>query len=50
MTKLREQAIEMVKDMTEDKVIYVWNILKNMKDLSEQSKQDEKFSDKKLAL
>lgn len=35
MTQLREQAIEMIKDIPEDKIIYVVNILKNVRDLSD---------------
>ena len=41
MTQLREQAIEMIKEIPEDKIIYVVNILKNVRDLSEQPKKDQ---------
>lgn len=34
MTELREQAIEMIREIPDDKIIYVVNILKNVKDLS----------------
>lgn len=35
MTQLREQAIEMIKEIPEEKIIYVVNILKNVRDLSD---------------
>ena len=41
MTQLREQAIEMIKEMPEDKIIDVVNILKNVRDSSEQPKKDQ---------
>lgn len=50
MTMLREQAIEMIKEIPEDKIIYVWNILKNVKDLSEESRQEERSIEKAQAL
>lgn len=50
MTKLREQAIEMIKEMPEDKIIYVWNILKNVKDLSEEPNREDLLSEKGQAL
>ncbi len=50
MTRLREQAIEMIKDIPEDKIIYVWNILKNVKDLSEESSQEDNLTEKAQAL
>ena len=40
MTQLREQAIEMIKEIPEDKIIYVVNILKNVRDLSGQPQAD----------
>ena len=50
MTQLREQAIEMIKEIPEDKIIYVWNILKNVKDLSEESKREDNLEGKTQAL
>lgn len=50
MTQLREQAIEMIKEIPEDKIIYVWNILKNVKDLSEEPKLENTLSEKAQAL
>lgn len=41
MTQLREQAIEMIKEIPEDKIIYVVNILKNVKGLSGQMQKEE---------
>lgn len=50
MTMLREQAIEMIKEIPEDKIIYVWNILKNVKDLSEESRQEDHSIEKAQAV
>ena len=50
MTRLREQAIEMIKEIPEDKIIYVWNILKNVKDLSVKPVQNDDMTEKAQAL
>ena len=39
MTQLREQAIEMIKEIPEEEIIYVVNILRNVKDLTQQTQR-----------
>lgn len=51
MTQLREQAIEMIKEIPEEKIIYVLNILKNVRDLSDYPQKGEtQESNKKVLL
>lgn len=41
MTQLRKQAIEMINEIPEEKIIYVVNILKNVLDLSDYPQKSE---------
>lgn len=50
MTRLREQAIEMIKEIPEDKIIYVVNILRNVRDLSDHPQKGEIQEDDKRIL
>lgn len=51
MTHLREQAIEIIKEIPEEKIIYVVNILKNVRDLSDYpQKRGGQENDKKVLL
>lgn len=48
MTELREKALKMVKEIPEDKVVYVIDILEGIKGLySEQSEKKLQLDDKK---
>lgn len=50
MTQLREQAIEMIKEIPEEKIIYVVNILKNVRDLSDYPQKGETQENNKKVL
>lgn len=50
MTQLREQAIEMIKEIPEEEIIYVVNILKNVKDLTQQTQRRENVPSEKKNL